>query len=145
MAGFGINRFWLVLTLTAVSLGGCSASGPDSFAFGKSVEPKPLQGNPFPTNYKIEIATYIRLSTSNPTKIKDAFIAEPVLKTVDKSQFYISCVRYNPRDYENKYEGNQTKLAIFLGGGLNQFLPERPELCSGLNYVRYPEIESLVP
>ena len=145
MAGLNIYRFWLVWLVLAAALGGCSGSGPDWFAFGKSPQPQPLQGNPFPTKYKPEIAGFIRLNTSNPTKIKDAYIAEPVLKTVDKSELYISCVRYNPRDSENRYEGNQTRLAIFLGGGLNQFLPENPELCSNLKYQRYPEIESLVP
>ena len=131
--------------LLAATLGGCSGSGPDSFAFGKSVEPQPLRGNPFPAQYKAEVADYIRRNTGNPTRIKDATIAEPVLKTVDKTQLYITCVRYNPRDSDNRYQGNQTKLAIFLGGALNQYLPENPELCSGLNYQRYPEIESLVP
>ena len=54
-------------------------------------------------------------------------------------------MRYNPRDTKNQYEGNQTNLAVFLGGKLSQFLPETPEMCSGLAYMRYPEIESMVP
>ena len=145
MASRTINRLWPVLALLGVALGGCSGSGPDSFAFGKSPEPPPLQGNIFPVKYKTEVADFMRTYVTNPTKIKDAFIAEPVLKTVEKGQQYISCVRYNPRDLQNQYQGNQTNLAIFLGGGLVQFLPGNPEMCAGLNYQRFPEVESLVP
>jgi len=77
--------------------------------------------------------------------VKDAFIGEPVLKTLDKVPQYITCVRYTLRDNKNQSIGNETKLAVFLGGRLMQFLPGDPKLCAGLNYQRFPEIETMIP
>ena len=145
MLGPNIDRFWLVLALLAVVLGGCSGSGPGSFAFGKPNDPPPPDPNLFPANYKTETADFLRTFLNNPTKVKDAFIGQPVLKPVAGVARYVTCVRYNPRSATNQYEGSQSNLAIFLGGRLNQFLPGNPEMCAGLAYQRYPEIESMVP
>ena len=46
---------------------------------------------------------------------------------------------------KNQSIGNETKLAVFLGGRLMQFLPGDPKLCAGLNYQRFPEIETMIP
>jgi hypothetical protein len=54
-------------------------------------------------------------------------------------------VRYNARNFENKYEGNKEKLAIFIDGKMNQFIDSDPQICPGLAYQRYPEIENMVP
>ena len=81
----------------------------------------------------------------DPTKIRDASISEPTLKPVGASTHYVSCVRYNPRDSSGKYEGNTERMALFLGGRLNQFLPATPEACRGAVYQRFPEAEALVP
>ena len=143
----GLDRrlVWPCLALLAVGLGACSTGDSGSwFQFGKKVE---ITVDPkiYPDHYKTEVADFMRTYLNNPTKVKDAFIAPPALKQVGREQQYITCVRYNPRDSKNQYEGPRTNLAIFLGGRLNQFLPEDPNMCAGLNYQRYPEIESMVP
>jgi hypothetical protein len=135
MPGLNIVRFWPVLALLAVALAGC----------GGTPEPPALVPTRYPDKYKSQIAEFMRTYLGNPTKVKDAFIGEPALKPVGGASLYVTCVRYNPRDSGNQYGGNKTNLAIFLGGSLSQFLPEDPELCRGLVYVRYPEIESMVP
>ena len=106
-------------------------------------EVKPLDPGLFPKDYKTEVVNFLRSSLT--TRVKDAFIAEPVLKTLDKVPQYITCVRYTLRDDKNQSIGNETKLAVFLGGRLMQFLPEDPKLCAGLNYQRFPEIETMIP
>lgn len=112
---------------------------------GKTAEPPPLNPTEFPAKYKTEVANFMRRYLNNPTKVKDAYIGQPVLKPVAGHPQYVTCVRYNPRDANNRYTGPTTRLAIFLGGTLTQFLPEEPEVCAGLNYQRYPEIENMVP
>lgn len=133
------------VALLALAVGGCSGSGPSSFAFGKSPPPPVIDPNLFPAKYREEIADFMRTWLSNPTKVKDAFIAQPTLRPVAGTQHYISCVRYNARGTSNQYEGPKQNVAIFLGGRLNQFLPDDQALCSGLAYQRYPELEALVP
>jgi hypothetical protein len=36
-------------------------------------------------------------------------------------------------------------VAIFLGGRLNQFVADDPQMCAGLSYQRYPELEAIAP
>jgi hypothetical protein len=140
LAGLGSYRFGhalVGLALAAAILEGCSGAA-------KREEPK-VDSNIFPAHYKDQIAAFMRTYLSNPTKVKDAYVAEPVLRPVAGTTHYITCVRYNPRDGANQYLGNQTNLGIFLGGELTQFLPADPQMCAGLAYQRFPEIESMVP
>jgi hypothetical protein len=74
-------------------------------------------------------------------RVANAFIAEPALKPVAGVTQYVTCVRYSPKDINNRIESNQTSLAIFLSGKVNQFLPGVPEICAGLAYQRFPEAE----
>lgn len=146
MFGRNKDRFWPVAALLAnvlTVLGGCS--GIESGPLSKPVDPATVDPNLFPPHYKEQIADFMRSFLANPTKVKDAFVSEPVLKPVAGVSHYVACVRYNPRDSANQYLGNQTNLAIFLGGQLNQFLPADPQMCTGLAYQRFPEAESMVP
>jgi hypothetical protein len=143
--GLNMVRFWSVPAVLAVVLSGCTAGSLSAISFGKAPEPPPLVPTLYPEKYKSQIADFMRTYLNNPTRVKDAFIGEPVLRPVGGTSLYVTCVRYNPRDSKNQYEGNQTSLAVFLGGKLSQFVPGTPEMCGGLAYMRYPEIESMVP
>ena len=136
----------LLLALLAVVLGGCSGSSLEGFAFGKT--PPPLAGpdpNLYPVRYREQVAEFMRTYLNNPTKVKDAYISEPVLRPVAGAPHYVSCVRYNPRDTNNQYEGSQTMQATFLGGNLTRFLAPDGDTCNGLAYQRFQAIESMVP
>ncbi len=87
----------------------------------------------------------MRTSLDNPGKVKDAFVAQPTLKPVSGTQLYVTCVRYNARNNANQYLGERTDLVIFLDGKPNQVLPGDANMCGGLNYQRYPELEALGP
>jgi hypothetical protein len=127
-------------------LAGCSGTSLESFQFGKSKTEPPPDPLKFPADYKPQVADFLRRNIENPTKIRDAYIATPALKQVgNNAQQYITCVRYNPRDRRNQYEGPTQKLVIFLSGEVNQFLPGDPQMCAGLTYQRYPEVENMVP
>jgi hypothetical protein len=131
--------------LVVVALGGCSGGGP-SLGFGKSTPPPAVTDpNVFPTKYRAEVVDFMRTWLNNPNNVKDAFISEPVMRPVAGTPHYVACVRYNPRGVDNRYEGPQQRLAIFLGGRLTQFLPEDPSLCAGLSYQRFPELEAVKP
>jgi hypothetical protein len=126
-----------------IVLGGCS--GVESGPFAKPQDLSKVDPNLFPPHYQEQVTAFLRGYLSNPTKVKDAFIAEPVLRPVAGTPRYVTCVRYNPRDAEDRYQGGQTKLAIFLSGQLNQFLPADPQTCANLAYQRFPEAEAMVP
>jgi hypothetical protein len=133
------------VVLVAGWLAGCSGSGLSDFQFGKAKTDSQVEPGKFPADYKPEVADFMRRNLANPSKVRDAYIATPVLKPVGNTQQYVTCVRYNPRNSANQYEGPKQSVAIFLSGQLNQFLPDDPQMCTGLAYQRYPEIENMVP
>src|SRR5215216_2804589 len=135
----------VAVLLLASWLGGCSGTSLSDFSFGKERTAPQVDPNLFPAEYKQEIAGFMRTYLTNPSRIRDASISTPVLKPVAGKPQYVACVRYNPRDSVNKYEGITQNVAIFFAGKVNQFLPDDPQLCTGLAYQRFPELESLVP
>ena len=126
-----------LVALAALAIGGCSMMG--------SKPPPPPAPNLYPSHYKEVVADFLRTYLSNPVKVKDAFISEPTLKPVAGDSRYVSCVRYNARNSQGQYEGNDEMMAIYYGGGVNQFLPINRELCANAVYQRFPEAEVLVP
>lgn len=128
----------LAPVLLAFMLGACSG-------FGGSSKPVATDPNILPKNYRQEIVDFMRFTLDNPVKIKDAFISEPTLKPVGGMTHYVSCVRFNPRNTEGQYQGNTERMALFLGGRLNQFLPADGAACAGAAYQRFPEAEVIVP
>ena len=149
MRGFKLHRFgtlaWPGLVLIAGLLAGCSGDSKvlDYITPGKVPDTPVLEPGLFPANYKTEIVDYLRGTMT--TRVRDAYIAQPVLKTMDKVPQYVTCVRYTSLDSKNQPVGSETKLAIFLGGRLMQYLPGDPQVCGGLAYQRFPELESLGP
>lgn len=135
------GRLWGVLMLLV--LGGCSG-GSDVLTYltpGKVPDPPKLEPGVFPTRYKAEVAEVMRTQLSSA--VASAYIGDPVLRPVAGVPHYITCVRTSLRNINNLDAGNQSNYVIFLGGIVNQFLPGTPELCSGLNYQRFPEIETV--
>jgi hypothetical protein len=145
LRGLDKERFWPVLALIAGLLAGCSGDSKvlDYITPGKVPDVPALEPGLFPANYKTEIVDYMR--TTLTTRVRDAAIAQPVLRTMDRVPQYITCVRYSPLDSKNQPTGSESKLAIFLGGRLMQYLPGDPQVCAGLTYQRFPELETMGP
>ena len=122
---------WLAMTI-AVALAACSSS--------KEV---PVDPNIFPANYKQEILDTLSATLADPTNIRNAFVTDPALTTVDKDQRYAVCVRFTPRDAGRRYESSVDRIAYFYGGHLNQLVPATPEQCGKAPYKPFPELERL--
>jgi hypothetical protein len=140
LSGLKGHRIRAALAALVLALGGCTGIG-----MGRSAAPPPADPNVLPQNYKERVAAFMRVYLDNPVRVRDAYISEPMLRPVGGATHYVSCVRYNPRNTQGQYEGNTERVALFLGGRLNQFLPASPELCGGVAYQRFPEAEVLVP
>ena len=136
---------WLLLALIAGLLAGCSGDSKvlDYITPGRVPDPPPLEPGLFPADYKTEIINFLRSSLT--TRVRDAYIAQPVLRPMGRVQQYVTCVRYRAVGEKNQPGDSETKLAIFLGGRLMQFIPGDPQMCGGLAYQRFPELESLGP
>ena len=137
---------WVLLGLFSATLGACSGTSLEGFAFGKAPPaPPPPDPNIYPAQYREAVAGFMRGYLSNPRKVRDASISDPVLKPVGGTPHYVSCVRYNPQDLANQYEGLQIREAVFLSGNLIQFMEPEGDTCKGVAYQRFPAVESMVP
>ena len=124
-----------VLALAAISLGACS-----SFDFTKP--PPPVAPNIFPSDYRNEILQTLSVKLTDPTNVRDAGISDPVLQQAsEQDQRYAVCVRFNARDINRQYTGDQERIAYFYGGHLNQLVPAANGQCKGAIYKPWPELE----
>jgi hypothetical protein len=92
----------------AVGLAGCVST----------TEPSADTG-PFPTRYREMAKDYLRRSLVDPYSVRDAEIAEPVVKgsfhLVDPTPGWTICVRYNARNRMGAYAG-MTENALLVRG-----------------------------
>jgi len=126
------HRRLAIVLLAAGALGGCITSdGPVGDVGGDAVQP-------FPANYRSEIPQFLRSYLNNPVGLRDAAMAEPVQRPVAGHVRFVSCLRFTPPS------GRPQELAIIhLNGRLDRVAGTAQELCAGVVYAPYPELEKL--
>lgn len=101
--------------------------------------------NAYPTNYKADILAAMHAYLSDPTGIRDASISEPTLRpaTMSSPARYMACLRFNPKKTATVYDGMHEVVAVFLAGRFDQFNDQPKDLCAGVTYAPFPELEKL--
>lgn len=127
----------LVAVSIALILAGCSDLGH------RRTEERAEGGNAYPENYRSELLAFLRTYLNDPTNVRDAAIAEPVLKDVGGRPRYVACVRFNAKNRDHKYLGVKEGLALYVGGRFSQFLDSPREMCQGATYQPFPELQAL--
>jgi hypothetical protein len=122
-------------SVLALALAGCSS-------FGRQPEP-PIEPNIYPTEYKPALLKFLQTYLSDPREVREAFVAEPVLRQVGSDTRYVLCLRYNAKDFDGRYEGSKEKAAVYFAGKMTQFVDGRPEWCGGAAYQPFPELQAL--
>ena len=135
------QRAWVALCGMALALAACSGGEFKLPSFG-SADPYKQDPNVFPASYRQEVLVFLRAQLEDPTNVRGAFIAEPVLKPFGAESRYAACVRYNARS-DGQYIGSKDRLAVFYSGQLNQLINATPEQCGTAAYQPFPELESL--
>jgi hypothetical protein len=126
-----------LLALLVSLLCGCGETG-----HWMSFEPKPVDSNVYPADYKTQLLDLMRTYLSDPTGVRDAYLSEPVL--IPSGNYFIVCLRYNAK-IDGKYLGITNKMATYLGGRINQFIDPQPDQCTNAAYQPFPELEHLKP
>jgi hypothetical protein len=87
----------------------------------------------------------MRVYLGDPTAIRDASISEPVLKpaSLTTPSRYMLCLHFNPKKTATVYEGMREVAAVFVAGRFDQFIETPKELCAGVTYAPFPELEKL--
>jgi hypothetical protein len=123
-------RGGMAAALVSMALAGCSSTKKDV---------APVDPNLYPANYRIQITEFLRQSLTTRADFRGALISPPVLKPIGDSQRYMVCLQFN---------GNsqiKTKVAIYFGGLLTQFIDATPDQCGDAAYQPFKELSGALP
>jgi hypothetical protein len=123
------------LLLTVASCGRYEGYYPQKVGTGEA--------NIFPANYRADILAFLRTYLNDPSGIREAFISEPELKTVQRTDRYAVCVRFNAKKTTGGYEGSKDRIIVFLSGRLDTLVEARRDECANAKYQPFPELERL--
>jgi hypothetical protein len=116
-----------------LALAACAACAPNT--------PKPEEtANILPADFRTQVADQVRLQFS-PKAVRDAYIADPVLKTFLPTPRIIACVRFNIVDGDGVSKGNKVYAAYFYSGKITQVMEATVEQCDRANYLPFPELK----
>jgi hypothetical protein len=108
-------------------IGGTQAGGPQ----------------PFPDNFRSDTLALMRTYLNNPVGVREASMAEPVLRELGGRQFYVSCLRFTPRETDGSIKGARDRAVVFVNGRADRVVDKTADLCAGAVYVPFPELEKM--
>lgn len=96
-------------------------------------------------HYKTEVLALLRSYLNNPIGVRDAYISEPALRSVENFERYSLCVRYTARDSSGKYMPSKDSMVLFRNGRADRIIDAAREACQTAAYQPFPELENLRP
>lgn len=97
-----------------------------------------------PVDYRTEIVARMHAYLNDPTNVRDAYLSEPGLRTIDGIGRYSVCVRYNARKSNGQYAGSKDILVLFRFGRLDSVVDDvRGAQCKDADYVPFPELQAM--
>lgn len=138
----GISAKRVATLLLPIALAACSSSGDE----GRSLSlfnDKPDTPQSFPANYRAELLAFMRTYLNNPVGVRDAAMAEPVMRDVNGKMRYISCLRYSARESDGSYREPHERAVLFVNGRLDRLIEKGGELCSGVALAPFPDLEKM--
>jgi len=108
-----------------------------------SFSPDSNPNQPFPSNYKAEMISYLHVYLNNPVGVREAVIAEPVQRTVGGRVRYVSCLRYSERQSDGTYREARDRAVLFVNGRLDRMIQNAGDECAGAVYAPFPELEKM--
>ncbi len=93
--------------------------------------------------YKADIVALMRTYLNDPTGVRDAFVSEPTLRTLENVDRYTVCLRYTARKGGGQYAASKDSLVLFRDGRLDRIIDNAREACKDAAYRPFPELERL--
>ena len=98
---------------------------------------------PFPDNFRSDTLALMRAYLNNPVGVREAGIAEPVLREIGGRQFYVSCLHFTPHETDGSYKTMRERAAVFVNGRGDRVAERTTEFCAGAVYAPFPELEKM--
>jgi hypothetical protein len=127
---------WL-MPAVALMLGGCSSD------WMRAYERSEQAYKTAPISYKADIIAFMRTYLNDPSRVRDAYVSEPTLRTIDQVERYAVCLRYNARKSDGQYAGSKDSLVLFSDGRLDRIVDNARAQCRDAAYRPFPELERL--
>jgi hypothetical protein len=140
MTRSGIPARCLAVLLLPLMLAACQTDEGGGSTFLASDD---TANQPFPNNYKAEILAFMRTYLNNPVGVREAAMAEPVLRTVSGRPRYVSCLHFAERQSDGSYREPRDRAILFINGRLDRVLPNGNDECAGAAYKPYPDLEKM--
>jgi hypothetical protein len=128
----------VLLPIVLTACAGGETSGGMSFTSDRGVGDQP-----YPNNYRAEILAFMHTYLNNPVGVRDAMMAEPVQRTVGGRIRYVSCLRFSSRDFDGSYGGAAERAVVYVDGRLDRIIEKGAELCTGVTYAPFPELQGM--
>lgn len=127
--------------LLALGGGGCAwTGGSDGLSYTSD---RGVENQPYPANYRSELLALLRTYLNDPTGVREAGISEPMQKEVGGRRRYVVCVRFNARSGGGRYTGVKERAGMYIDGRLDRIIEQTEDLCKGVTYAPFPEMEKL--
>jgi hypothetical protein len=126
-----------LMPTVALLVGGCSSDWMRAYERSEQAYKTP------PINYRADILAFMRTYLNDPSRVRDAYVSEPTLRTVDQVDRYAVCLRYNARKSDGQYAGSKDSLILFSDGRLDRVIDNARALCRDAAYRPFPELEHL--
>jgi len=92
--------------------------------------------------YKADIVAFMRTYLNDPSSVRDAFISEPTLRSLEGADRYALCLRYTARRGPGEpYAPSKDSLAVFRDGRFDHVIDAARETCKDAAYQPFPELE----
>jgi hypothetical protein len=133
---------YLAVLLLPVALAGCAGGGDDGREAAISID-SGGPNQPFPDNYRAEILAFMKTYLNNPVGVHGAAMADPVQRTVGGRLRYVSCLRFTPRESDGGYREPRERAILYVNGRLDRVVENARDVCAGVAYAPFPELEKL--
>ena len=97
----------------------------------------------FPSNYRSELLAFMKTYLNNPVGVRDAMMAEPVMRDINGKMRYIGCLRYSARESDGSYREPRERAVLFVNGRLDRMIEKGGDLCAGAALAPFPELEKM--
>lgn len=127
---------WLSV-ISALVLAGCSSDWMLARERSEQANTTP------PLHYKDDILAFMHTYLNDPNGVRDAFVSEPALRTLNNVNRYVVCLRYNARKSDGRYAGRKDSLVLFRDGRLDRIIDNARGQCKDAAYQPFHALEQL--
>lgn len=138
----GTSAKFAAILLLPIALAACA--GSDEVRSITYTDDRGVSNQPFPSNYKGEILSFMKTYLNNPVGVRNAVMAEPIQRVVGGRLRYLSCLRFSARDSAGNYGEPRERAVLYVDGRLDRIIENAGEPCAGVVYAPFPDLEKMV-